>query len=79
MGKYGKEEYQSFASYRNEDHQIGCCQRLCSALLVSVMIVIVLYTIVLIKRKQASYFSCVVFLSIVVNHAGSFLLYECDY
>lgn len=40
---------------------------------------IVLYTIVLIKRKQDSYFSCVVFLSIVVNHAGSFLLYECDY
>ena len=41
-----------------------------SALLVSVMIVIVLYTTVLIKKKQASYFSCVVFLSIVVNHAG---------
>ena len=41
-----------------------------NALLVSVMIVIVLYTTVLIKKKQASYFSCVVFLSIVVNHVG---------
>lgn len=33
-------------------------------------IVLVLYTTVLIKKKQASYFSCVVFLSIVVNHIG---------
>ncbi|MGN0484700.1 MAG: HAD hydrolase family protein [Lachnospiraceae bacterium] len=38
------------------------------ALFVSVMIVVVLYTTVLIKKKQASYFSCVVFLSIVVIH-----------
>ena len=37
-------------------------------LFISFMIVIVLYTTVLIKKKQASYFSCVVFLSIVVNH-----------
>ena len=36
--------------------------------LVSGMIVLVLYTTVLLKKKQASYFSCVVFLSIVVNH-----------
>jgi len=35
-----------------------------------VSIVLVLYTTVLIKKKQASYFSCVVFLSIVVNHIG---------
>ena len=35
---------------------------------ISAMIVLVLYTTVLIKKKQASYFSCVVFLSIVVNH-----------
>lgn len=53
-------------SFRMENSR----KELCSALLVSVMIVIVLYTTVLIKKKQASYFSCVVFLSIVVNHAG---------
>lgn len=40
------------------------------AVLVSVFIVFVLYTTVLVKRKQASYFSCVVFLSIVVNHVA---------
>lgn len=33
-------------------------------------IILVLYTTVLINKKQASYFSCVVFLSIVVNHIG---------
>ena len=35
-----------------------------------VSIVLVLYTTVLIKRNQSSYFSCVVFLSIVINHIG---------
>lgn len=35
---------------------------------ISGMIVAVLYTTVLLNKKQASYFSCVVFLSIVVNH-----------
>lgn len=39
-------------------------------ILVSVMIVPVLYTTVLIKKKNASYFSTVVFLSIVVVHIG---------
>lgn len=39
-------------------------------IIISMMIVLVLYTTVLIKKKQASYFSCVVFLSIVVNHLG---------
>lgn len=38
------------------------------AVLISVMIVVVLYTTVVIHKKKASYFSCVVFLSIVVNH-----------
>lgn len=38
------------------------------AALVSVFTIIVLYTTVLFKKKQASYFSCVVFLSIAVNH-----------
>lgn len=37
---------------------------------ISAMIILVLYTTVLFKQKQASYFSCVVFLSIVVNHVG---------
>ncbi|MDO4331390.1 MAG: HAD hydrolase family protein [Eubacteriales bacterium] len=41
-----------------------------NALVISGMIIVVLYTTVLIKKKQASYFSCVVFLSIVVNHAA---------
>ncbi len=40
------------------------------ALLVSLMIILVLYTTVLMKKKQASYFSCVVFLSVAVNHIG---------
>lgn len=39
-----------------------------NALCVSLFIVVVLYTTILIRKKQASYFSCVVFLSIVVNH-----------
>lgn len=34
----------------------------------ALFIVIVLYATVLMKKKDASYFSCVVFLSIVVNH-----------
>lgn len=41
-----------------------------NALVISGMIIVVLYTTVLIKKKQASYFSCVVFLSIVVNHVA---------
>lgn len=41
-----------------------------NACLISGMIIVVLYTTVLIKKKQASYFSCVVFLSIVVNHVA---------
>ncbi|MCM1181816.1 MAG: HAD hydrolase family protein [Roseburia sp.] len=39
-----------------------------NAVCISVLVLAVLYTTVLIKKKQASYFSCVVFLSIVVNH-----------
>lgn len=37
-------------------------------LVISLMIALVLYTTVLLKKKQSSYFSCVVFLSIVVSH-----------
>lgn len=35
---------------------------------VSLLIIAVLYTTVVMKKQQASYFSCVVFLSIVINH-----------
>lgn len=41
---------------------------LVDAAAISLMLIAVLYTTVIIKKKQASYFSCVVFLSIVVNH-----------
>lgn len=37
-------------------------------LLLFISIIIVLYTTVLLQQKNASYFSCVVFLSIVINH-----------
>jgi len=40
------------------------------SLFVSLSIILVLYTTVVLKQKQASYFSCVVFLSIVINHMG---------
>lgn len=40
------------------------------SVVISGMVILVIYTAVLIKKKQASYFSCVVFLSIVVNHIG---------
>ena len=36
--------------------------------IISVTLIPIIYTTVLIKQKKASYFSCVVFLSIVVNH-----------
>jgi len=44
--------------------------RLISSIVISLMIIVILYTTVLIGKKQASYFSCVVFLSIVINHIG---------
>ena len=39
-------------------------------LLCSIMIIPIIYTTLLIKKKNASYFACVVFLSVVVNHIG---------
>ncbi len=36
--------------------------------IISFLIIPIIYTTVLLKQKKASYFSCVVFLSIVVNH-----------
>lgn len=37
---------------------------------VFISIIVVIYTTVLINKKQAAYFSCVVFLSIIINHIG---------
>ena len=41
-----------------------------AAIMISFIIVAILYTTVLLDKKQVSYFSCVVFLSIAVNHIG---------
>lgn len=38
-------------------------------IVVPIFIILVLYTAVVLKKNQAAYFSCVVFLSIIVNHA----------
>lgn len=38
--------------------------------IIFVGVILVIYSTVLMKQKQASYFSCVVFLSIVINHIG---------
>ncbi|WP_300954731.1 FUSC family protein, partial [uncultured Clostridium sp.] len=35
---------------------------------ISILLIPVIYTTVLINKKKSTYFSCVVFLSIVVNH-----------
>ncbi|MCQ2466887.1 MAG: HAD hydrolase family protein [Clostridia bacterium] len=43
--------------------------------LVTILLLLVLYTTVVVNKKQASYFSCVVFLSIAVNHVGDVVPY----
>jgi len=43
---------------------------LMEAICLFIFIILVIYTTVLIHKNQASYFSCVVFLSIVINHIG---------
>lgn len=43
---------------------------LIDALILSVIVGLILYTTVIMHKKKASYFSCVVFLSIVVNHVA---------
>ncbi len=48
----------------------GTAENFANAILISLFIILTLYTTVVIGKKQASYFSCVVFLSIVVNHLG---------
>ena len=44
-------------------------------IMVSLSLLFVLYTTVLLKKNQASYFSCVVFLSIAINHAHDVVPY----
>lgn len=53
---------------RNQFEKTVGFNKAADAIMISLLVIVVLYTTVLIKRKQASYFSCVVFLSIVVNH-----------
>jgi hypothetical protein len=53
---------------RNEIERFVELNELADACIISFLIVLILYSTVLIRKKQASYFSCVVFLSIVVNH-----------
>lgn len=56
--------------YLLEDKFIGHDYPLLTGAIVSIYIILLLYVTVLIHKKQASYFSCVVFLSIIVNHIG---------
>lgn len=49
---------------------------ICMTICIFISIVLVLYTTVLIHKNQASYFSCVVFLSIVINHIGDLNPYK---
>lgn len=44
-------------------------------IMVSVCLLLVLYTTVVLDKKQASYFSCVVFLSIAINHVSDVVPY----
>ena len=48
----------------------GTLKPFCHYLAMAMFIMPVIYTTVLIHKKNASYFSCVVYLSIVVNHLG---------
>lgn len=48
---------------------------LLETILVPVCLLLVLYTTVLLDKKQTSYFSCVVFLSIAVNHVSDVVPY----
>lgn len=45
-------------------------KELFSAVVVSLFIIVIIYTTVVLNKRQAAYFSCVVFLSIVVNHVA---------
>lgn len=51
-------------------HGVPLPERAVQGVIISVMTALILYTTVVFNKKQASYFSCVVFLSIVVNHVS---------
>jgi hypothetical protein len=53
---------------RNAISRVTAINEMADACMISFLIILILYSTVLIRKKQASYFSCVVFLSIVVNH-----------
>jgi hypothetical protein len=55
---------------RNEIEKLTKISNIADAVTISCLIILILYTTVFIKKKEASYFSCVVFLSIVVNHVS---------
>lgn len=60
-----------FLLIRNAEWQVGDFSLyLIKGLITSVVIIFVLYATVILNKKNASYFSCVVFLSIVVIHGG---------
>lgn len=60
-----------FLLIRNAELQVGDFSiYLIKGLITSVVIIFVLYATVILNKKNASYFSCVVFLSIVVIHGG---------
>lgn len=60
-----------FLFIRNAELQVGdFSMYLIKGLITSVVIILVLYATVILNKKNASYFSCVVFLSIVVIHGG---------
>lgn len=52
------------------DSRVGHLSNILNGLIVAGYIIALLYVTVLMHKKQASYFSCVVFLSIIVNHIG---------
>lgn len=58
----------AFLLGREELGLTGSVGMAADAAAISLMVGVILYTTVLMKKKQASYFSCVVFLSIAVNH-----------
>lgn len=60
-----------FMLFRNAGWSVNILNLyLIKGLITSVGIIFVLYTTVILNKKNASYFSCVVFLSIVVIHGG---------
>ena len=55
---------------KNKFGNAGLCYYFLNALMISATIIPLIWITVVLKKKQASYFSCVVFLSIVVIHGA---------